>query len=99
MYHDSEVAALGYALQRILIKRGLLDADGNQVPVAALASRLARRDADNAIGQVEENRSLENGPVPLSGLGKKCPDCGAHELHKVDGCQKCGQCGYVGSCG
>lgn len=43
LFHDSEVAAIGYALQRILIKRGFLDADGNQVPVLALANRLAGR--------------------------------------------------------
>ncbi|MDR3384143.1 adenosylcobalamin-dependent ribonucleoside-diphosphate reductase, partial [Cupriavidus basilensis] len=29
-FHDSEVAAIGYALQRILIKRGFLDAEGVQ---------------------------------------------------------------------
>jgi ribonucleoside-diphosphate reductase alpha chain len=31
--------------------------------------------------------------------GKECPDCGAHALIKVDGCQKCTSCGFVGSCG
>jgi len=31
--------------------------------------------------------------------GKECPDCGAHALIKVDGCQICTACGFVGSCG
>jgi len=31
--------------------------------------------------------------------GKECPECGAHALAKVDGCLKCTECGYVGSCG
>mgnify|MGYP000998572866 CR=1 FL=1 len=30
---------------------------------------------------------------------KKCPECGAHEMHKVDGCMKCANCGAIGSCG
>ncbi|WP_020202919.1 adenosylcobalamin-dependent ribonucleoside-diphosphate reductase, partial [Cupriavidus sp. WS] len=49
-FHDSEVAAIGYALQRILIKRGFLDADGVQVPVAALAARLAAQEAGGGAG-------------------------------------------------
>ena len=40
MFHDSEVAAIGYALQQILLKRGFLDVAGNQVPVKRLAERL-----------------------------------------------------------
>ncbi len=47
-FHDSEVAAISYALQRILIKRGFLDEDGAQVPAAALAARLAGQDAFQA---------------------------------------------------
>ncbi|WP_432263226.1 adenosylcobalamin-dependent ribonucleoside-diphosphate reductase [Cupriavidus sp. TMH.W2] len=101
MYHDSEVAAIGHALQRILIKRGFLDAAGNQVPVAVLASRLARRDGESdATNGTEEMNSAENGNgLPLVGNGKKCPECGAYEYHKVDGCSKCSNCGHVGSCG
>ncbi|WP_425953157.1 adenosylcobalamin-dependent ribonucleoside-diphosphate reductase [Ralstonia pseudosolanacearum] len=101
MYHDSEVAAIGYALQRILIKRGFLDADGNQVPVSVLANRLARRDAEyGSIGSSGEANSEESGNGhSLLGTGKKCPECGAYEYHRVDGCSKCSNCGHVGSCG
>ncbi len=45
VFHDSEVAAVGFMLQRILIKRGFLDSQGNQVPVAQLAARAASSDA------------------------------------------------------
>ena len=45
MFHDSEVAAIGYALQQILMKRGFLDAAGNQVPLRVLAERLAQQDS------------------------------------------------------
>ncbi|KDP85897.1 ribonucleoside-diphosphate reductase [Cupriavidus sp. SK-3] len=104
-FHDSEVAAIGYALQRILIKRGFLDADGAQVPVAALAARLAGLegpDSGSAGGRVPAG-AVSGGGAPATGLGlgsgKPCPECGAHALHKVDGCAKCANCGYVGECG
>lgn len=101
-YHDSEVAAIAYALQRILHKRGFLDVAGNQVPVRKLAERLARR--DNELGAASSDAEESVAPAAknasaLTGAGKKCPECGAHEVHRVDGCSKCFNCGAVGSCG
>ncbi|GLC95954.1 ribonucleotide reductase [Cupriavidus sp. TA19] len=101
-FHDSEVAALGYALQRILIKRGFLDAEGGQVPVAALAARLAQRESGGAALAADAGSAVQAGAgvvTPGVGTGKPCPECGAHALHKVDGCAKCANCGYVGECG
>lgn len=100
-YHDSEVAALGYALQRLLSKRGFLDADGNQIPVSVLAQRYEEQHLDDLSQEPHETTS---GVVPhpvaeIHGAGKKCPECGAHQLHKIDGCVRCTNCGYVGSCG
>jgi ribonucleoside-diphosphate reductase alpha chain len=99
-HHDSEVAALAYALQRMLAKRGFLDADGNQVPVRVLSQAYARRFRVSS-----EFVEANDGPIGKSrsfygnGLGKKCPACGAHEMHKIDGCLKCLHCGEAGSCG
>jgi ribonucleoside-diphosphate reductase alpha chain len=101
-FHDSEVAAIGFALQRILAKRGFLDADGNQVPVRVLAERLARRDTEFDLEEGSAEPAVAtsgSGHQHVAGTGKKCPDCGAHDLHRVDGCSMCGNCGYVGSCG
>lgn len=104
-FHDSEVAAIGYALQRILIKRGFLDADGAQVPVAALATRLAGRERtdDGGTGGRGAAPAVSAGGALAAALGlasgKPCPECGAHALHKIDGCAKCANCGYVGECG
>ena len=98
-FHDSEVAAIGYALQRILIKRGFLDAEGGQVPVAGLAARLARREGGAVAAENGEGASAAAPVNPALGTGKPCPECGAHALHKVDGCAKCANCGYVGECG
>ncbi|MGO4579024.1 adenosylcobalamin-dependent ribonucleoside-diphosphate reductase [Cupriavidus sp. 2TAF22] len=106
-FHDSEVAAIGYALQRILIKRSFLDAEGGQVPVAALAARLAVLEGrgpeaigGQAAGAGQPARAAGQSAAGLGlGSGKPCPECGAHALHKVDGCAKCANCGYVGECG
>lgn len=108
-FHDSEVAAIGYALQRILIKRGFLDAEGMPVPVTTLAARLARRDggagglgSDGAGGSgaaAAGGGAAVPGPSLGTGTGKPCPECGAHALHRIDGCAKCANCGYVGDCG
>ncbi|HEX5374168.1 MAG TPA: adenosylcobalamin-dependent ribonucleoside-diphosphate reductase [Aquabacterium sp.] len=101
-FHDSDVAAIGFALQQILYKRGFLDVVGNQVPTHVLAARLARRDAECGGGaRVDEEQREEavRRGAPVPNTGKKCPECGAHEMHKVDGCLKCSNCGAIGSCG
>ena len=45
MFHDSEVAAIGYALQQILMKRGFLDAAGNQSPLRGSRRAAGQRDS------------------------------------------------------
>ncbi|MGV3652954.1 MAG: ribonucleoside-diphosphate reductase, adenosylcobalamin-dependent, partial [Noviherbaspirillum sp.] len=97
LYHDSEVAAIGYSLQRILIHRGFLDANANQLPLAALAEQWRRRKDDMPLAEplpVEEEAA-----PPLWTGGRKCPECGAHALRQVDGCARCMACNYIGSCG
>jgi ribonucleoside-diphosphate reductase alpha chain len=102
-FHDSEVAAIGCALQQILARRGFLDSLGNQVPVAALAQRLVMREEAST---AEAEPAQARGPAQDAGMalasmrnGKKCPECGAHALHKVDGCLRCANCNHIGSCG
>jgi ribonucleoside-diphosphate reductase alpha chain len=97
VYHDSEVAAIAFMLQRILIRRGFLDAYGNQVPVAGLARLLEDRGSGS---------SIETPAAPVArprlaaqAVGAKCPECGARALRKIDGCTRCAECHYVGECG
>ena len=104
-FHDSEVAAIGYALQEMLVRRGFLTADGEQVPVAKLARELESR--------LKGHRPVEAEPVAAGeavaglrasdhfapGSGKKCTHCGAQDVHRIDGCTQCVNCGTVGSCG
>ncbi|WP_342052897.1 MULTISPECIES: adenosylcobalamin-dependent ribonucleoside-diphosphate reductase [unclassified Cupriavidus] len=120
-FHDSEVAAIGYALQRILIKRGFLDQEGGAMSAPQLAARLAEREgggqggaqtgapglatnAGGTAGAAGRGGGTPGGAVlpagaPGVGSGKPCPECGAHALHRIDGCAKCANCGYVGECG
>jgi ribonucleoside-diphosphate reductase alpha chain len=102
-FHDSEVAAIGYALQQILARRGFLDSLGNQVPVVALARRLVVRGEASTtqpvLARATGSAQHERTPLANVGNGKKCPECGAHALHKVDGCLRCANCNHIGSCG
>ncbi|WP_020656571.1 adenosylcobalamin-dependent ribonucleoside-diphosphate reductase [Massilia niastensis] len=97
VYHDSEVAAIAFMLQRILIRRGFLDAWGNQVPVTELARQFAARGGAAPI-EAEPQPATPAGVLPTV-QGAKCPECGARALRKVDGCTRCGECHYVGECG
>ncbi|HEY1042348.1 MAG TPA: adenosylcobalamin-dependent ribonucleoside-diphosphate reductase [Telluria sp.] len=96
VYHDSEVAAIAFMLQRILIRRGFLDAHGNQVPAAKLARKLAARGAPESLARPHAATSAGIAPSPV---GARCPECGARALHKVDGCTRCAECHYIGACG
>jgi ribonucleoside-diphosphate reductase alpha chain len=94
-FHDSEVAAIGYALQQILARRRFLDASGNQVPADVLAGRLEAHETPR-----DAEPSAQPGDSALTlGSGKRCPECGANALHKVDGCLRCANCNHLGSCG
>jgi ribonucleoside-diphosphate reductase alpha chain len=97
VFHDSEVAAIGFMLQRLLIRRGFLDAHGNQAPVPQLARLLAAR-AEPA--QAEPQAQDASAPGAMASLSAaKCPECGARALRKVDGCTRCDACRYIGECG
>ncbi|MDO8311808.1 MAG: adenosylcobalamin-dependent ribonucleoside-diphosphate reductase, partial [Sideroxyarcus sp.] len=97
LFHESEVAAIGYSLQRILMKRGFLDGGGNQVPIKVLAEKYKNKTL--AYGMDDLAYEAETAPITYVATGKKCPDCGAHALQKIDGCSRCVSCGYVGACG
>ena len=96
VFHDSEVAAIAFMLQRVLIRRGFLDRYGNQVPVADLSRQLA---AASTIGPAVPLPLAAMAAAPSPSAGRKCPECGAYALRKVDGCSHCAECHYIGSCG
>ncbi len=83
MWHDSEVAAIAYAVQQILERRRQQNLPGiagsTLTPVAAAAPVVSA------------------GLQTMA--GKKCGECGAHAVIRKDGCEYCTACGAVGSCG
>jgi len=97
VFHDSEVAAVGFMLQRILIARGFLDSQGNEVPVAQLARQLAAR-VDAGTGPAPAAAPVTAASPPTHAAAT-CPECGARALRKLDGCTRCDNCQYVGECG
>ncbi len=86
MWHDSEVAAIAYAIQQLLARRASQQAD------AAMPRTLAP-----APSPVQAT-VLQAAPLPVM-AGKKCHECGAHAVIRKDGCDCCTQCGAMGSCG
>ncbi len=83
MWHESEVAAVAYAIQHILERRARLQQQGPS-PAEALAPVSPAGVAPSA---------------PPVMAGKKCSECGAHAVIRKDGCDYCTQCGHLGTCG
>ena len=87
LWHDSEVAAIAWAVQNILELRAKRQGSADQL----------------ALPLPEVDVPAAPVPVAGSGTGvmagKKCPECGAHAMIKKDGCEYCTQCGHIGSCG
>ena len=92
-FHQSEVAAIAFALQEMLRRRGFLREDGREQPLRQLAQRQPQPQALHI--DLDKAEAL---PQLLSG-GRVCPECGGPYLRKVDGCERCDNCGYIGSCG
>ena len=83
-WHDSEVAAIGYAIESLIARR-------------AQAAQASLFEPDELLQA--EPEAAASAAVPGVMAGKKCPECGAHAMIRKDGCDYCTQCGYVGSCG
>jgi ribonucleoside-diphosphate reductase alpha chain len=92
-FHQSEVAAIAYALQELLRRRGYLDASGREQTLLSLAQRAHVPEALRI-----DLESADASPELLPG-GRICPECGGPFLRRVDGCDRCENCGYIGSCG
>jgi len=95
LWHDSEVAAIAYAIQQILHRRGFLDAEGRQVPSRLLAQR--RSGALTGSGQAPEGVDHAQ-PAERSGdqvleRDNALPADSHHAMpHAMLG-RKCGSCG------
>lgn len=96
--HPSEVAAIAYAIQRILKNKGFLDAEGNQVPVEVLVRRFKKERIDPEMDELSSEQKkptptlVENDTKP-SVQGKTCKQCGSNQVVRLDGCDTCLDCG------
>jgi hypothetical protein len=102
MVHDSEVAAIAWAIQQELHKRGFLTERGNERPVEALAEHYERtrgfRDRIPVDNPHTDTPSSEPATVDdentLAIVGV-CPDPDCRgEMIMKDGCPTCLDCGY-----
>ncbi len=91
MWHDSEVAAVGYAIEQILERR-------SNVP-QIFSAPTAVPQTTNAAAHVSQEVAHQQDVLQTVMAGKKCPECGAHALIKRDGCEYCTSCGHLGTCG
>ncbi|MBS0413198.1 MAG: adenosylcobalamin-dependent ribonucleoside-diphosphate reductase [Proteobacteria bacterium] len=83
-WHDSEVAAIGYAVENLIARR-------------AEAAQASLFEPDEMLSAEPAADSSPAAPGVMA--GKKCPECGAHAMIRKDGCDYCTHCGFVGSCG
>jgi ribonucleoside-diphosphate reductase alpha chain len=83
-------------LARLLLHRyqmlGILDANGTPLdPMRAFASTGPAADGGAAVTAAR--------PEAPRVTGRVCPECRHPTLAKVDGCDRCGTCGWIGTCG
>lgn len=93
VWHPSEVAAVAYAIQQALHRRGFLDVEGNQVPSRVLARRWRER-TSGRLPESAETEAAESVDEARRGANGSCPQCGSGSLALLDGCLTCLDCGY-----
>ena len=91
MWHDSEVAAMAFAIQNIQSQR-------NRTKTSNYNRRSTDVQSESETLLPQQESALAAAPLPVM-AGKKCSECGAHAVIRKDGCDYCTQCGHMGSCG
>ncbi|MFT4045707.1 MAG: hypothetical protein QM661_03330 [Solimonas sp.] len=100
MVHDSEVAAIAWAIERELHKRGYLNENGEEQPLAELVARYAQTRQFRDTLPLDNPHAEEAGPAPMPAgaasplvLAERCPRCRG-ELAMKDGCPTCLDCAW-----
>ena len=95
IHHDSVVAAIAWAIQQALHRRGFLDVEGNQVPARILANAYKKQATETVVAldavEVAEPELQANAVVAT---GPTCPQCGGTNVVRMDGCDTCRDCGH-----
>lgn len=98
--HESIVAALGWAIQQILARRGFLREDGTQSTVEELAAAYASRHKVPVaeVTSSEKDKSSDKVPdvekVATTARHGECPECRSDNIVLMDGCPTCRDCGH-----
>ena len=81
--YPSTVAYVAALVLRRFEQLGILAADGYPIGIAQDAAQRVERGVATMLGR----------------SGRRCDECGANALIRVDGCDRCAVCGAIGSCG
>ncbi|HET8882076.1 MAG TPA: hypothetical protein VFM56_07875 [Solimonas sp.] len=95
LVHDSEVAAIAWAIQQELQRRGYLDERGDERPLAELAAHYANIRAFRDTLPLADPQAARPSPAsaPSGVLIERCPQCRG-EMAMKDGCPTCLDCGW-----
>lgn len=96
MYHDSEVAAIAAAIQKILVQRGFLTPNGEQVPLEEMmVSTTSIHHTQISVAKTGPMDVVNDLTEAFQAATKHgdCPECGGG-MTLLDGCPTCTDCGY-----
>ncbi|MFK4706049.1 ribonucleoside-diphosphate reductase alpha chain [Roseateles asaccharophilus] len=93
MYHGSEVAVLGHAIQEVLVERGILNADGKQNSVEVMAASLARRHGGVQATVSAAPVQAAAAPVAAATPAASSDEAAMRAMFPEGTGAKCGQCG------
>lgn len=99
IWHSSDAAAIGYIIEEALINDGYLNSEGKLAKKYKIANNGDQIVIEAPVVIQAEVINVEAKNETLQPTGKKCPECGAFNLVKRDGCSKCEACGFEGTCG
>jgi ribonucleoside-diphosphate reductase alpha chain len=103
LWHSSDAAALGFIIEEELKKSGYLTEEGKPALNYIImhddvgAAPIAQHTAQAGVVQASPMVTAESAPV-LAPTGSKCPECGAYNVEKRDGCKQCSNCGWQDTC-
>lgn len=98
-YHDSEVAAIGYAIKTMIedFVLGASNDEDQRIPTVATPT-VATPTVVTPTPNILVGSPEVNGDTLVHPIGKKCHVCGANAMQKVAGCDICMACGAEGGC-
>lgn len=99
LWHESSVAVVAYEVLKIMHDLNLVSIQDHRLlsakEIIALSTKV---DAETYVPDATSEVEITKLPNEII-HGKQCRECGAHAVIKADGCERCTNCGAIGSCG